>query len=60
MAQVNHGVNSHSVEVPVPAVIRDAAEAAKSMRRIRLYSKIMVQDYQNKFYRKRIRPTDVK
>jgi hypothetical protein len=40
-------------------LLRDAADAAKSMRRIRLYSRLMLQEFKDKIYRKKVRPTAV-
>ena len=40
-------------------LLRDAAEAAKSMRRIRLYTRVGFQDFKDKFYRKKIRPSQL-
>ena len=46
--------------VPPPhELLRDAAEAAKSMRRIRLYSRMTVQDFKDRAYRKRVRPSEL-
>lgn len=44
---------------PPHSLLRDAADASKSMRRIRIYSKIMIQDFKDKFYRRKTRPTDL-
>jgi len=53
-------LNSKLNHPPPPhALLRDAADAAKSMRRIRLYSRMLVHDIKDKVYRKKTRPQDL-
>lgn len=53
-------LNSKLAHPPPPhALLRDAADAAKSMRRVRLYSRLMFQDFKDKIYRRKTRPQDL-
>ena len=53
-------MNAKLAHPPPPhALLRDAADAAKSMRRVRLYSRFMFQDFKDKIYRRKTRPHDL-